>query len=50
MDINLPHVDGDVLLDQIRADPRLDDTRVVIASANSVRANALRHIADVRAD
>jgi len=47
LDINLPYVDGDVLLDQIRADSRLGNTRVVIASANSVRANALKDIADV---
>lgn len=47
LDIFLPNVHGDVLLKQIRNDPRLHATRVVIASADKVRAEATRHLADM---
>ena len=41
LDLNLPHVDGDELLQQIRGDARLKDTRVIVATADSVMADML---------
>lgn len=34
LDLHLPHVSGAELLKQIRADSRLDDTRIIVASAD----------------
>lgn len=47
LDIYLPNVHGDVLLKQIRNDPRLTKTRVVIASADKARAEATLSLADM---
>ncbi len=41
LDLNLPVVSGDALLAQIRADTRLADTRVIIATGEPQRAKAL---------
>ena len=41
LDLNLPHVDGNQLLRQIRADRRLDATRVLVATADSGMADIL---------
>ena len=42
LDMNLPHVSGHYLLKQIRGDPRLAETPVIIATANAVMADALQ--------
>lgn len=34
LDLHLPHVSGADLLKQIRAEPRLDNTRIIVASAD----------------
>jgi two-component system cell cycle response regulator DivK len=34
LDLHLPHVSGAELLKQIRADSRLDNTRIIVASAD----------------
>jgi len=47
LDLNLPHVDGNQLLNQIRADPRLEKTRVLVATADSGMANMLDSEADL---
>lgn len=47
LDLNLPRVSGKSLLEQIRADKRLDKTHVVLATANHVLAEALRDDADM---
>lgn len=34
LDLHLPYVSGETLLTQIRTDSRLDDTRIIVASAD----------------
>ena len=46
LDMNLPQVSGHYIYKSIRANPRLHDTVVFIATANTVIASALRD--DVR--
>lgn len=41
LDLNLPHVDGNQLLHQIRTDERLAQTRVLVATADSGMADIL---------
>ena len=47
LDLHLPGVDGADILRQIRADPRLVDTRVLLATADPQWASALRHDVDL---
>jgi len=47
LDMHLPHVSGDVLLEQIRADQRLEKTWVVVATADAQMGESLRGIADL---
>ena len=47
LDMHLPHVAGNVLLNQIRADQRLEKTRVVVATADAQMGESLRGIADL---
>jgi DNA-binding response OmpR family regulator len=47
LDIHLPHVSGENILYYIRGDRRLAKTRVIIASANTLVASALRNEADL---
>jgi CheY-like chemotaxis protein len=47
LDINLPGASGAQVLDVIRADPRLESTRVIIATANPQEAERLRDEADI---
>jgi CheY-like chemotaxis protein len=47
LDINLPGASGAQILSVIRADPRFDATRVILATANSHIANELREKADI---
>ena len=42
LDIHMPNVSGDQLLKQIRADARLKDTRVFLATADANMASHLR--------
>lgn len=41
LDMNLPHVSGHYILKQIRADARMEQTPVIIATANTTMAQAL---------
>lgn len=41
LDLNLPLVTGDILLAEIRSDPRLADTRVIVSTGEPQRARAL---------
>jgi DNA-binding response OmpR family regulator len=41
LDMNLPQVSGHYIYKRIRSDPRLDGTRVIIATANNIVANAM---------
>lgn len=41
LDLHLPHVSGAELLKQIRAESRLDDTRIIVASADGTWSNNL---------
>ncbi|MEM7114827.1 MAG: response regulator [Chloroflexota bacterium] len=34
LDIHLPHISGEELLDQIRSEPRLEQTRVIVVTAH----------------
>jgi DNA-binding response OmpR family regulator len=47
LDIHLPHVSGELLLQQIRSNPALDRTRVVVASADPITADLLRPDSDL---
>jgi CheY-like chemotaxis protein len=47
LDLNLPHVTGDKILTQIRNDPRLVKTRVILATANPRQAEELRDQSDL---
>jgi len=47
LDINLPGASGAKILHSIRADTRLDATRVILATANPRQADELRDKADI---
>jgi len=47
LDLHLPHVSGADILSYIRSDPRLKNTRVVLASADPQMASILREKADL---
>ena len=47
LDLSLPRVSGPQILDEIRADPRLKQTRVVIATAHPQLADTVRPKADL---
>lgn len=47
LDLHLPHVSGKDILLQIRADTRLADTRVMLATADPLLADMLREDADL---
>lgn len=47
LDLNLPHVDGNQLLIQIRDDARLEKTRVLVATADAGMAEMLDREADL---
>lgn len=47
LDLHLPHVAGTSLLSQIRADPRLAEIRVVVATADPRMAEITRPQADI---
>ena len=47
LDMHLPHVSGDIILRQIRADERLAETRVMLATADAVMAENLRDESDL---
>ncbi len=46
LDLHLPHVPGENLLKQIRSEKRLQDTRVVITTADTIAAELLNEQAD----
>jgi len=47
LDLQLPHVEGADILHQIRADERLNETRVIVATAHPHRAADLQDEADL---
>ncbi|MEM7333456.1 MAG: response regulator [Chloroflexota bacterium] len=47
LDLHLPHMSGEQLLDQIRADERLTKTKVILASADPLLAKELEQDADL---
>ena len=47
LDLHIPTITGEVLLRQIRADPRLADTRILLATADALRAEVLRPEVDM---
>ena len=47
LDLHLPRVAGTSILQQIRNDPHLTDTRVIIATADARLAETLREDADL---
>jgi CheY-like chemotaxis protein len=47
LDLHLPHISGDKILDTIRTDPRLDQTRVMLVTADARLAQSLRQEADL---
>jgi DNA-binding response OmpR family regulator len=47
LDLHLPHVSGETILHQLRADLRLAKTRVILATADAFLAGELREEADL---
>lgn len=47
LDLHMPEVDGNVILGDIRADKRLQNTRVILATADSAFADSLHPQADL---
>ena len=47
LDMHIPHIPGNVLLKQIRADERLAKTRVVVTTADAQMAESMRPSADL---
>lgn len=47
LDLNLPHVSGMGVLQEIRSDPRLVDTRVVIVTAHDELVYSIQEQADL---
>lgn len=47
LDLNLPHVSGESILQHIRSQARLANTRVIIATAKDRAAEFLHHEADM---
>ena len=47
LDLHLPYVSGEEILHQIRADRRLTHTRVMLATADALKADNLRSEADL---
>lgn len=47
LDMHIPHIPGNVLLQQIRADERLVKTRVVVTTADANMGENMRGIADL---
>lgn len=47
LDLHLPHVDGRRILAFIRAQPHLENSRVMLATADPLMADSLRNEADL---
>jgi DNA-binding response OmpR family regulator len=47
LDLNLPLISGETILQAIRADERLKDTRIIITTGESHRAKELESVADL---
>ncbi|MEE9616797.1 MAG: response regulator [Anaerolineae bacterium] len=47
LDLHLPHVSGPDILRHIRADARLTETRVIVATAHAHTAESIRREADL---
>lgn len=47
LDLHMPHVTGDILLQQIRSDERMSETRVFLATADANMASQLRDQAEL---
>ena len=47
LDMHLPHVDGATLLKEIHANPALTDSRIIMATADNVRAELYRDKATI---
>ena len=47
LDLNLPNVSGEDILAEIRADPRLDQTRVLVVSGSGMRSKFVTDKADL---
>lgn len=47
LDMHLPHVDGSSLLKQIHSNPALSNTKIILATADNVRAELYRDKATI---
>jgi DNA-binding response OmpR family regulator len=47
LDLHLPHIGGEQILNHIRADSRLANTRIMVATADPVKADTLVEQADL---
>lgn len=46
LDLHLPNLDGEVILKEIRQNPTLQKTKIIVVSANSRQASYLTDLAD----
>lgn len=47
LDLHMPDIDGNIVLGQIRTDKRMDQTRVILATADAAFADSLQTQADL---
>ena len=47
LDLHLPYIAGDDILHEIRSDPKMENTKVIVASADPSLAATLTHKADL---
>lgn len=47
LDMHIPNIPGNILLEQIRADERLNKIRVVVATADAQLGESMRGLADL---
>ncbi len=47
LDLHLPNVSGETILDRIRSDARFENTRVIVTTADTIMAELVRDKADI---
>ncbi|MCZ7672811.1 MAG: response regulator [Chloroflexi bacterium] len=47
VDLNLPNIAGDEVIDLLKHDPRLAETKIIVASGSPIQAHAYQEVADL---